>query len=25
VVASGAPFQGPLHNPDEPWHFDYRP
>lgn len=25
VVASGAPFAGPLRNPDEPWHFDYRP
>ena len=25
VLASGAPFVGPLHYPDEPWHFDYRP
>lgn len=25
VVASGAPFVGPLRNPDEPRHFDYRP
>jgi hypothetical protein len=25
VAASGAPFVGPLRNPDEPWHFDYRP
>jgi hypothetical protein len=25
VLASGAPFEGPLRLPDEPWHFDYRP
>ena len=25
VLASGAPFVGPLRYPDEPWHFDYRP
>lgn len=25
VLASGAPFEGPLRVPDEPWHFDYRP
>ncbi len=25
VLASGAPFEGPLRFPDEPWHFDYRP
>jgi hypothetical protein len=25
VLASGAPFVGPLRFPDEPWHFDYRP
>ena len=25
VGASGAPFEGPLRFPDEPWHFDYRP
>lgn len=25
VLASGAPFAGPLRIPDEPWHFDYRP
>jgi hypothetical protein len=25
VRASGAPFEGPLLLPDEPWHFDYRP
>lgn len=25
VVASGAPFTGPLVIPDEPWHYDYRP
>jgi len=25
VLASGAPFVGPLSFPDEPWHFDYRP
>ena len=24
VLASGAPFVGPLRYPDEPWHFDYR-
>ena len=25
VRASGAPFEGPLRLPAEPWHFDYRP
>ncbi len=25
VLASRAPFEGPLRYPDEPWHFDYRP
>ncbi len=25
VLASRAPFEGPLRFPDEPWHFDYRP
>jgi hypothetical protein len=25
VLASGAPFTGPLRIPDEPWHYDYRP
>lgn len=25
VLASGAPFVGPLRIPDEPWHYDYRP
>ena len=25
VLASGAPFAGPLRIPDEPWHYDYRP
>lgn len=25
VLASGAPFVGPLRTPDEPWHYDYRP
>lgn len=25
VLASGAPFAGPLRSPDEPWHYDYRP
>jgi hypothetical protein len=25
VLASGAPFVGPLLPPDEPWHYDYRP
>ena len=25
VLASRAPFVGPLRFPDEPWHFDYRP
>jgi len=25
VLASGAPFFGPLRIPDEPWHYDYRP
>jgi hypothetical protein len=25
VVASSAPFAGPLRFPDEPWHYDYRP
>jgi hypothetical protein len=25
VVASGAPFDGPLQQPPEPWHYEYRP
>ena len=25
VLASGAPFAGPLRIPAEPWHYDYRP
>jgi hypothetical protein len=25
VVASGAPFVGPLQDPHEPWHYDYDP
>jgi hypothetical protein len=25
VVASGAPFTGPLEDPHEPWHYDYEP
>jgi hypothetical protein len=25
VLASGAPFTGPLLIPDEPWHYDFRP
>lgn len=24
VIASGAPFDGPLENPNEPWHYTYR-
>ncbi len=23
IVASGAPFEGPLKSPNEPWHYDY--
>lgn len=25
VLASGAPFDGPLQQPPEPWHYEYRP
>jgi hypothetical protein len=25
MKAVGAPFSGPLTNPDEPWHYDYAP